>query len=332
MSIQQTFFLSVAALVFVACASTEKNAFNPAAGSGSGSMSGTDGASDCSQYYSSSKKDPSLFSGYGQGRLHEVAVDAARADLAKEISSEISASGSVHETEKDISVSSAVRSSVSASLVDVRIAKKCLADGTHEAVATLRRDMFLASLRKSLTAEDAKAKSYADRVRSVKGSLRPQLLVEARDFLSKSSYNETNELCSRLGGCVAAPRAGMDELRSLFDSKELAEEAAQANMFKPEFRGELAQNAQAEIISLLREKGWILDESAPVAKIVRAECSEIVFPKIAGTDNQVLELSCRVIGTVDGVKQFSHLFVGKGVATSLLDARALAKNRLTEEK
>jgi hypothetical protein len=320
------FVVGVGALVVAACASTSAPVGTP------GATLSPSQESECSQFYSLSKKDPSVFSGYGQGRVHEVSVDAARADLAKEISIEISASGTVHETEKDVSVASAVQSRVNASLVDVRIAKKCVVGESHEAVATLRRDMFLNGMRKALTAEDAKAQGYANRVRSVKGSQRPLLLVEAKNFLEQTTYNQTFELCSRLGGCAAAPRAGIDALREMFDDKSLAEEAQQANMFRPEFKGALAQESDTQVIALLKEKGWVLSDEALPSKQAKVECGETVFPKIAGTDQQILEISCRVIGTVEGIKQFNYVFTGKGVASSVETARTLARNQMREEK
>jgi hypothetical protein len=283
-------------------------------------------------FYSALKKDSSLFSGYGEGRVHEVSVDAARADLAKEISTEISATGSVQETEKDVSVQSAVQSRVNASLVDVRVAKKCVTGERHEAVATLRRDIFLGGMRKVLLAEDEKAQSFVTRIRTTKGHQRPRILVEASEFLAQSTYAETLGLCSRLGGCAAAPRSGMESLQALFDEKDLAQEAAEANMFRAEFKDPLAKSSSGQIVALMKEKGWVLDEAAPEGKLVRVECSETVFPKIAGTESQVLEVSCRVLGTVQGVKQFSHAFVGRGVAASLDTARTLAQNQMREEK
>jgi hypothetical protein len=118
----------------------------------------------------------------------------------------------------------------------------------------------------------------------------------------------------------------------MFDEKSLSEEAQQANMFKPEFKGALAQESDTQVIALLREKGWIMSDDAPQAKVARVECGETVFPKIAGTSQQVLEISCRVIGSVEGVKQFNYVFTGKGVAESAETARSLARNQMREEK
>lgn len=323
--LMRSFALAFTAGVFVACASTSvSNSIDKQVPPNS--------ESECSQYYSAAKKDTSLFLGYGEGRVHEVAVDAARADLAKEISTEITASGQVQETEKDVGFTSVVQSRVNASLVDVRIAKKCVLGEKHEAIASLRRDMFLGAMRKALFTENEKGSAFVSRIRGAKGSQRSRLLLEAKEFLRATDYNDILKLCSRLGGCAAAPRDGIDTLSAMFDDKTIAEEAAQANMFRAEFVGDMARESQSQIIGLMREKGWVLDDSALASKIVRVQCSEVVFPKISGTEHQVLEITCRAVGNVEGVKQFDYTFVGKGVAANLEAARVLAKNQMREEK
>lgn len=314
-------FVSVVALFVVGCASTK--ALQPA-------VSAELGSSECAEYYNVSKKNPGLFVGIGKGAVHEVAVDFARADLAKEISSSISANTTVSETEHSASVTSIVDSRVTAFLSDSKVSKKCEKAGQHEAVVTMHRDLFISALKKSAEKESEKAKAFAERVRTVKGVARPSVLIEARDFRENSSFEEITSLCTRLGGCAQMSRSGFDALESIIDSPEVSEELAKANLFRAQYVNDLADELSGEIAAVLRRKSVVIDEQAPSNQIARVDCSEQFLPAIAGTDMRVLELSCRVVGYVQDKKQWSRQYVGKGVGSNIEEARSIARNQFSE--
>jgi hypothetical protein len=314
-------FSAIAAVFVVGCAST--------AASREG-VSAETTASECADYYNVSKKNSGLFVGIGKGTAHEIAVDYARADLAKEISSSISANTTVSETEHSASVTSVVDSRVSALLFDAKVSKKCEKVGQHEAVVTMHRDLFLSVLQKAAEKENEKARSLAERVRMVKGVARPSVLIEARDFLESSSFEDLSSLCTRLGGCAQLSRSDFDALEALIESPQVSEELAKANLFRAEFVNALADELSGELASVLRRRNVVLDDSAPETQIMHAECSEQFFPAIAGTDMRVLEVSCRVVGYIDHKKQWSRQYLGKGVGATIEEARSIARNQLSE--
>jgi hypothetical protein len=307
----------------IGCVSTSPASVDGPSGSAS---------SECVDLYNVSKKNPGLFTGLGAGPVHEVAVDMARADLAKEISTNISSSTTVYETEKSASVSSSVDSRVSAFLSDAKVIRKCEKNGKHEAVVTMHKDLFLASIKKAIESENSRAKLFEERIRQTKGLGRPGVLIEARDFLEASSLEESALLCARLGGCTSVSRGDFDALRGVIESPQIAEELAKANLFQPEYSNPLAEEVAGEIASLLRLRKVVLDDKAPENQIVRAECSEQFFPSIAGTEMRVLELSCRVVSYIDGKKQWSRQYQGRGVGVSPDEARSIARNQMVEVK
>lgn len=285
---------------------------------------------ECTKYYNLTKASPGIFAGFGHASSPEGAADAARADLAKQISARVSSTTRTRETNRDVSLESVIESRADVALVGARVSRRCGEGGAHEAVVTLHQDFLVRNLATMVQTKLEKASELAERLKAAEGPAKADMLVEARKLLEDSGFQEALALCKAFDGCKELKREGLQALQAALDEKGNAQLVGRASLFVLKLESAYAETVSAEVKTLLAQDGVEVSSEAPPGQVVGVDCSERVFPKLG--ESLIIEITCRATGLVDGLRKFSYVYSARGVGETPDDARTIARFQLKRAK
>lgn len=263
------------------------------------------------------------FYGYGEAYDPEGAADAARGDLARQITTKVQSETNVSDDGVKVEVSSLTSSSVSQIFTGLKIVQRCHDDNKHAAVAKLPRRLFTKNLNRSLErklAQSEKLLSRATKAQSTGETL--SLVYEAKQFVGKHAEQTTADydLCRLFRGCIGL------NISSMIKLKDFIHQHKKLNAFKYEPLDALATDLRSPISSLLGRKGIHIDQSSKGS--LRVSCRKKVFPKMENLNSQIVEVTCQTVGTYEGLKLMEHHIEARGIGESIDSASEAAKANL----
>lgn len=268
---------------------------------------------DCLKY--ADRSSPGQFIGFGQGVTNDLAVDAASFDLSKQIRASISSDIQLREsnigTEFDIKNSS----KVSEILLGMQVVKRCRVDGGYQAVVVLSKMMFVINLEKATQILLAKASHLEHEIKSTE---HVAAVISGEKFLKDHHDEIVNNynLCKMLNGCGALTLAALDKL------VDMVREHMSDIKFVYQPLDSESNLLGGKISALLGMEGFITipytDHSGD--NLAKTTCIVTHYPTMAGTHDQISDVTCHVYLYSGEHRIDSLAFEGKGIGTSQTEA------------
>jgi len=268
---------------------------------------------DCLKY--ADQTNPVMFMGFGQGVTNDLAVDAASFDLSKQIRASISSDIQLREsnigTEFDIKNSS----KVSEILLGMQVVKRCKVDGGYQAVVVLSKMKFVMNLEKATQILLAKASHLEHEIKSTEHVV---AAIAGEKFLKEHHDKIVNnyELCKMLGSCGSFTLTALDELA------DTVRERTSSIKFAYQPLDSESSLLGGKISALLGMEGFntlpYTDHSGD--NLAKTTCIVTHYPTMAGTHDQISDVTCHVHLYSGDHRIDSLAFEGKGIGTSQTEA------------
>lgn len=285
-----------------------------------------DSKDDCLAEYNkmAAKQNSSTFYGYGTGYGEQDAVDNARVDLAKQIRTNIKAEASVSENNKDVSLDSLTTSTVSESLVGLKVHKRCPMGAKMSAFVSLTRTAFLGNLKSSLQSLESTAQGQLAALTTAPSALerlRTIRQVKLDLTTSRDKFREDLALCQAFRSCHDIDGKVFTKLED-----EVAKNRSLL-LFSYKALDDAAKALRQDLTRLLEREGYEFTNQ-PSKSEAQIRCDQKFFPKVKDIAERYLEIKCVSELMVDGSVAFTMSFSGSGAGESQEQAFDFARNQL----
>ncbi|MFW7380852.1 MAG: hypothetical protein ACOH5I_18700 [Oligoflexus sp.] len=283
---------------------------------------------NCFAYYQQQLGQVSMIWGFGDSAIRSVAIDAARADLAKQITVHISTKSEVRESNISADFASLSRSIVDQHLDGVQVERVCHENGKYQVLVKIPRQQVARAAEQKVKQLHGDGKQILTLLqREGSKEQRIQNLVQARNFLASEGelYRSQMSICQIFQGCRLEDDAWLGQLKALVQENNFA------NTFVLHPEDKIAEDLQAEITSFLLKEGYQISNSAP-EQLASASCHRQVFERSQDLREHLVKLHCQIVGQVEGVKVFQLSLSATGFGSTPEQAFQVARTLLEKDE
>ena len=281
---------------------------------------------DCIAQYNkhANKPNSSTFYGYGIGYGEQDAVDNARVDLAKQIRTTIKSQASVSENNKDVSLDSVTTSTVSESLVGLKVLKRCPLGVKTSAFVSLTRTAFIGNLKSVLSEIESTAQSQLTALNAATSDIeRLRFIRQVKNdlFENKEKFRDDLTLCQSFQSCHEID----GKLFSKLEETIAKHRSLLLLSYKP--LDDSAKSLRQDLTRLLEREGFEFTSQASKNE-AQVRCDQKFFPKVKDIAERYLEIKCVSELMIEGAVAYTMSFSGSGAGDSQEQAFEFARSQL----
>ena len=263
------------------------------------------------------------FYGYGEGYSQEAAVEQARGDLARQITTRVTSETTIEESNIDIEMTSLTSSKTDRVFHGMTVVQRCDAGQKKAAVVHLDKKMFIKSLKESLTEKLKEGQlklSRATKAMTTGKKFRATGQLKQWYIPQEKSLDADIAICKAFASCSGSRYKLPTEIRMWLTKNEID------HVWTYKEDNLLAGKLKDEMVEMLQKEGIVIGDSKN--SLMKVNCVQKTFPVMQGTGNRIVEINCDANGMIENEQVLSISYEAKGMGETIEDAFVFARTQL----